>query len=158
MNRAGAGGLRRLRQQIMTLCCLQHFLRNAGNANLYHLGAGLWTRPIRITLFAGIHVKYVLIFLLVLVIFIISFTFGAHNDQVVTFNYLLAQGQYRVSTLLTVLFAIGFILGWVICGLFYLRVRLALLRAERKIKRLEQRPDPAGGADIATTVPAAGKE
>ncbi|NDL62397.1 LapA family protein [Acerihabitans arboris] len=102
--------------------------------------------------------KYVLIFLLVLVIFIISFTFGAHNDQVVTFNYLLAQGQYRVSTLLTVLFAMGFILGWVICGLFYLRVRLALLRAERKIKRLDQQPAPSGNVDIVTTAPVASKE
>jgi putative membrane protein len=61
----------------------------------------------------------------------------------VTFNYLLAQGDYRVSTLLAVLFATGFILGWVICGLFYLRVRLSLGRAQRKIKRLEQQIEPA---------------
>ncbi len=98
--------------------------------------------------------KYVLIFLLVLVIFIISVTFGAHNDQVVTFNYLLAQGEYRVSTLMTVLFAMGFILGWIICGLFYLRVRIALMRAERKIKRLEQQPAPAAQVDIVTPAPA----
>ncbi|WP_409158312.1 LapA family protein [Pectobacterium sp. B2J-2] len=78
--------------------------------------------------------KYLLIFLLVLAIFIISVTLGAHNDQVVTFNYLLAQGDYRISTLL----ALGFVLGWVICGLFYLRQRIALGRAQRKIKRLEQ--------------------
>ncbi|WP_413738792.1 LapA family protein [Sodalis sp. RH21] len=97
--------------------------------------------------------KYVLIFLLVLVIFIISVTFGAHNDRVVTFNYLLAQGEYRVSTLMTVLFAMGFILGWIICGLFYLRVRIALMRAERKIKRLEQQPAPAAQADIVTPAP-----
>jgi len=88
-------------------------------------------------------VKYLLIFLFVLVIVIISITLGAHNDQVVTFNYLLAQGDYRVSTLLAVLFATGFILGWVICGLFYLRVRLSLSRAQRKIKRLEQQIEPA---------------
>ncbi|QTF08559.1 LapA family protein [Brenneria izadpanahii] len=82
--------------------------------------------------------KYLLIFLLVLAIFIISVTLGAHNDQTITFNYLLAQGDYRISTLLATLFAIGFILGWVICGLFYLRQRIALGRAQRKIKRLEQ--------------------
>ncbi|MFC3395425.1 LapA family protein [Brenneria rubrifaciens] len=82
--------------------------------------------------------KYLLIFLLVLAIFIISVTLGAHNDQVVTFNYLLAQGDYRVSTLLATLFALGFVLGWVICGLFYLRQRIALGRAQRKLKRLEQ--------------------
>ncbi|WP_291968927.1 LapA family protein [Candidatus Symbiopectobacterium sp.] len=82
--------------------------------------------------------KYLLIFLLVLAILIISITLGAHNEQVVTFNYLLAQGEYRVSTLLATLFAVGFVLGWVICGLFYLRLRITLGRAQRKIKRLEQ--------------------
>ncbi len=87
--------------------------------------------------------KYVLIFLLVGVVFIASVTFGAHNDQVVSFNYLVAQGQYRVSSLLTFLFGLGFILGWIICGLFYLRIRIALMRAERKIKRLEQQLTPA---------------
>lgn len=81
--------------------------------------------------------KYVLIFLLVLVIFVISVTLGANNDQLVMFNYLLAQGEYRISTLLAALFGSGFILGWLICGLFYLRMRVALVRAKRKIKRLE---------------------
>src|SRR5476651_2259574 len=88
------------------------------------------------------NVKYLLIFLMLLVILVISITLGAHNDQVVTFNYLLAQCDYRVSTLLAVLFATGFVLGWVICGLFYLRVRLSLGRAQRKIKRLEQQIEP----------------
>ncbi|MBW0697543.1 LapA family protein [Escherichia coli] len=81
--------------------------------------------------------KYLLIFLLVLAIFVISVTLGAQNDQQVTFNYLLAQGEYRISTLLAVLFAAGFAIGWLICGLFWLRVRVSLARAERKIKRLE---------------------
>lgn len=82
--------------------------------------------------------KYLLIFLLVLAIFVISVTLGAQNDQQVTFNYLLAQGEYRVSSLLAVLFAAGFAIGWLVCGLFWLKVRVSLARAERKIKRLEQ--------------------
>ncbi|WP_158784962.1 LapA family protein [Pantoea sp. BAV 3049] len=82
--------------------------------------------------------KYLLIFLLVLVIFIISITLGAHNDQVVSFNYLLAQGQYRVSTLVATLFAAGFVLGWAICGLFWLRLRVSLANSQRKLKRLQQ--------------------
>ena len=91
--------------------------------------------------------KYLLIFLLVLVIFVISVTLGAHNDQVVSLNYLVAQGDYRVSTLLAALFGAGFVLGWVICGLFYLRTRISLGRAERKIKRLElQLEQPAESA------------
>lgn len=100
--------------------------------------------------------KYVLIILLVLVIFIVSVTFGAHNDQQITFNYLLAQGQFRVSSLLTMLFAAGFLLGWIICGLFWLRTRLALMRANRKIKRLEQQlVDTTPPAVVAPVTPAA---
>lgn len=96
--------------------------------------------------------KYLLIFLLVLVIFVISVTLGANNDQVVTFNYLVAQGEYRVSTLLATLFGSGFVLGWIICGLFYLRTRIALGRAERKIKRLEaQLETPAEPASLPAT-------
>ncbi len=83
--------------------------------------------------------KYLLIFLLVLAIFIISVTLGAQNNQVVHFNYLLAQGDYRISTLLATLFGAGFIIGWLICGLFWLRLRLSLVRADRKVKRLEQK-------------------
>ncbi len=100
--------------------------------------------------------KYLLIFLLVLAIFVVSITLGAQNDQVVNFNYLLAQGEYRVSTLLATLFAAGFIIGWLICGLFWLRVRVALARAERKIKRLEQQVTPT--TDVSAPVVPAVKE
>ncbi|HDL6974198.1 TPA: LapA family protein [Yersinia enterocolitica] len=102
--------------------------------------------------------KYLLIFLLVLVIFVISVTLGANNDQVVTFNYLLAQGEYRVSTLLATLFAAGLVLGWIICGLFYLRVRILLGRAERKIKRLESQQELPIEPSATVSTPAVGKE
>ncbi|WP_145537546.1 LapA family protein [Yersinia kristensenii] len=102
--------------------------------------------------------KYLLIFLLVLVVFVISITLGANNDQVVTFNYLLAQGEYRVSTLLAALFAAGLVLGWIICGLFYLRVRILLGRAERKIKRLESQQELPIESNAAAPAPAVSKE
>ncbi|MFP2237502.1 LapA family protein [Pseudescherichia vulneris] len=98
--------------------------------------------------------KYLLIFLLVLAIFVISVTLGAQNDQQVTFNYLLAQGEFRISTLLAVLFAAGFAIGWLICGMFWLRTRVSLMRAERKIKRLEQQLASATPASSAPVVPA----
>lgn len=99
--------------------------------------------------------KYLLLLLLVLAIFIISVTLGAQNDQQVTFNFLVAQGEYRISTLLAILFAAGFIIGWLICGLFWLHSRVLLARAQRKVKRLEQQ---LAAAALATppvaTVPA----
>ncbi|RPH24797.1 LapA family protein [Buttiauxella warmboldiae] len=100
--------------------------------------------------------KYLFIFLLVLAIFVISVTLGAQNDRVVNFNYLLAQGEYRVSTLLATLFAAGFLLGWLICGLFWLRMRVLLARADRKIKRLEQQI--AAGSETTTVAVPAVKE
>lgn len=100
--------------------------------------------------------KYLLIFLLVIAIFVVSITLGAQNDQIVNFNYLLAQGEYRVSTLLATLFAAGFIIGWLVCGLFWLRVRISLARAKRKIKRLELQLTPA--TDVSASVVPAVKE
>ncbi|MGM7530453.1 LapA family protein [Proteus mirabilis] len=84
--------------------------------------------------------KKVLLFILVvlvLAIVVIAMTLGSNNDQVIIFNYLIAQGEYRISTLLATLFGVGFVLGWIVSGVFYLRVRLSLVRAKRKIKRLE---------------------
>ena len=98
--------------------------------------------------------KYLLIFLLVLAIFVISVTLGAQNDQLVSFNYLLAQGEYRVSSLLAVLFAAGFAIGWLVCGLFWLKIRVSLARAERKIKRLEHQIAPASTTPAGAAVPA----
>ncbi|MBK0031543.1 LapA family protein [Erwinia sp. S43] len=98
--------------------------------------------------------KYLLIFLVVLAIFVISVTLGAHNDQVVTFNYLLAQGEFRISTLLASLFAVGFLLGWAICGLFWLRVRVALVNSQRKLKRLQHQIGQTDAAGTASRTPA----
>lgn len=96
---------------------------------------------LRSTHITGHRVKYLLIFLLLIAIVIISVTLGAQNDQVVAFNYLLAQENFQLSTLLAILFAAGFVIGWLICSLFWLRVRIALLRADRKIKRLEHQTE-----------------
>ena len=86
-------------------------------------------------------------------IFVISVTLGAQNDQQVTFNYLLAQGEYRVSSLLAVLFAAGFAIGWLVCGLFWLKVRVSLARAERKNTRLEHHIAPASDMPESSGVP-----
>lgn len=120
----------------------------------YKAGSGDISKLIRTHHMTGRNVKYFLIFLLVLAIFIISVTLGAQNDQQVTFNYLLAQGQFRISTLLAVLFAAGFAIGWLVCGLFWLRVRVSLLRTERKNKRLEQQIAEINAAPVAPGVPA----
>ncbi|WP_159564278.1 LapA family protein [Budvicia diplopodorum] len=102
--------------------------------------------------------KYLLIVLLVIVILVISVTLGAHNEQVVTFNFLVAKGDYTLSTLLAVLFGGGLVLGWLVSGLFYLRLRLRLGRAERQIKRLQQTDSSASANSSPVLTPSSNKE
>lgn len=85
--------------------------------------------------------KYILAILILFVIIVISITLGAQNEQIVKFNFLLAQGEYRLSVLLAVLFGGGLVIGWLICSLFYLRLRLRLINAERKLKRTQRQAD-----------------
>ena len=66
---------------------------------------------------------------------------------------LIGESGSGKSTLLAILFAAGFVIGWLICGLFWLRVRVSLARAERKLKRLEQQLTPASTAPVAPATP-----
>ncbi|MGP1956360.1 MAG: LapA family protein [Arsenophonus sp. NC-PE1-MAG3] len=81
--------------------------------------------------------KYFLILLLVIAIFIASVMLGSSNNQIVTFNYLIAKGDYPISRLLAIFFAAGFVLCWLICGVFYVKALISLSNIRRKIKRLE---------------------
>lgn len=82
--------------------------------------------------------KFVISLLLILFILIVSITFGANNDQLVSFNYLIDEGQFRLSTLLALLLGVGFILGWLITGIFYLKIKFRLGVTQRKLKKLEK--------------------
>ncbi|MGL4861115.1 MAG: LapA family protein [Enterobacteriaceae bacterium] len=87
--------------------------------------------------------KYVLLFLLALFIFIIAVTLGVQNSQIVSFNYLVSQGEYRLSSLLAVLFALGVVIGWLISGIFYLRLRWRLRGQQKKLRQLQAQKSQA---------------
>ncbi|MFD0965605.1 LapA family protein [Seminibacterium arietis] len=80
-------------------------------------------------------IKYILAFVILLAVILIAITVGANNDQVITFNYIIAQNQVQLSTLVAVLFGLGLILGWLITGFFYLKLKLKNLALSRKVKR-----------------------
>lgn len=84
-----------------------------------------------------------IISILVLVVcFLITLALGAQNQQLVNFDYLIAQGEFQMSTLLGIAFGAGFALGWLICGMLYLKVRFSRNRLSKKVakqqKELEQ--------------------
>ncbi len=83
-------------------------------------------------------IKYILGFVIVLAIILVAVTVGANNDQVITFNYIVAQSDFKLSTLVAILFGLGLILGWLITGLFYLKLKLKNMGLARQIKRQTQ--------------------
>ena len=85
--------------------------------------------------------KFILLFFVLIVIFVVAITFGANNDQNVVFNYLVAQSQFRLSSLLAMLFGIGFMLGWLLSGYFYFKEKLKLSSTMRKLKKLQKKYD-----------------
>ncbi|AZL86199.1 DUF1049 domain-containing protein [Aliivibrio salmonicida] len=68
-------------------------------------------------------------------LFLISLALGAQNQVVVHFNYLLAQDDFQLSTLLGIFFATGFGLGWLICGSMYLKASVTQRRLRKRLEK-----------------------
>ncbi|MBF0784625.1 DUF1049 domain-containing protein [Muribacter muris] len=79
--------------------------------------------------------KYIFSAVIILAIIIVGVTIGANNDQLITFNYLIAKSELRLSSLVAILFGFGLILGWFITAFFYLKVKLQNIALNRKLKR-----------------------
>ncbi|MDO5053890.1 LapA family protein [Pasteurella oralis] len=80
-------------------------------------------------------IKYILGLVLVLAIVLVAVTIGANNDQIISFNYMVAQSEFRLSTLVAILFGLGLILGWLISAIFYIKLKLKNMSLTRQIKR-----------------------
>ena len=79
-------------------------------------------------------VKYILGFVIVIAIVLVAITVGANNDQIITFNYIVAESQLQLSTLVAILFGFGLILGWLISGFFYLKLKFKNMVLARQVK------------------------
>ncbi|GLT19770.1 putative lipopolysaccharide assembly protein A [Vibrio zhanjiangensis] len=73
---------------------------------------------------------------IVLALFLIALALGSQNQEVVNFNYLLAQGEFHLSTLLGVIFVSGFVLAWLIFGGLHLRSQLQIRKLKKQVKKL----------------------
>jgi lipopolysaccharide assembly protein A len=87
-------------------------------------------------------VKIIFGLVILAILFAVGLTLGSQNDQLVHVNYLLAQGDYRLSTLLAVVFVAGFVIGWLVFGLVLLRLKInnggLRKKVERQQKELEE--------------------
>lgn len=82
--------------------------------------------------------KYILGLLVIIAIVIVAITIGANNDQLITFNYIVAQSELRLSTLVAILFGLGLVLGWLVTSIFYLKIKLQYIALNRRVKRQSQ--------------------
>lgn len=80
-------------------------------------------------------IKYILGFVIIIAIVLVAITVGANNDQIITFNYIVAESQLQLSTLVAILFGFGLILGWLISGFFYLKLKFKNMVLARQVKR-----------------------
>lgn len=83
-------------------------------------------------------IKYIFAFVVIIAIILVAITVGANNDQVITFNYIIAQSELQLSSLVAILFGFGLILGWLITGFFYLKLKLKNITLTRQVKRQTQ--------------------
>lgn len=82
--------------------------------------------------------KYIFSIIIVLAIIIVAITIGANNDQLITFNYAIAKSELRLSSLVAILFGFGLILGWLITGFFYIKLKLKNIALNRRVKKQSQ--------------------
>ncbi|HGF7476715.1 TPA: LapA family protein [Vibrio mimicus] len=78
----------------------------------------------------------------VLALFFIALALGSQNQSVVVFNYLLAQGEFHLSTLLGSVFIIGFACAGVIFGSLHLKSQLRIRKLTKQLKLANQQLAP----------------
>ncbi len=79
--------------------------------------------------------KLIFTILILGLVFGLALVLGSQNDQTVTVNYLIAQGDFRLSSLLGGLLVAGFVIGWLTCWFVYLKAKVQLRSANRRIEK-----------------------
>ncbi|WP_394247356.1 LapA family protein [Vibrio profundi] len=76
----------------------------------------------------------------VIALFLIALALGSQNQAVVTFNYLLAQGDFHLSTLLGVVFVSGFSIAWLVFGSMHFKSQMQVRRLKKKLNKQDKQP------------------
>ncbi|KWU01105.1 MULTISPECIES: LapA family protein [Vibrio] len=71
----------------------------------------------------------------VIALFLIALALGSQNQTTVNFNYLLAQGDFHLSSLLGVVFVSGFGLAWLVFGNMHMRSQLKIHRLKKQLNK-----------------------
>lgn len=72
----------------------------------------------------GLSMKRFITLIVIVLLFFLAIVLGLKNQQAVNINYLIAQSEIRLSTLLAINFLLGFIVSGCFATLFYLRLTM----------------------------------
>jgi putative membrane protein len=79
--------------------------------------------------------KRFLTILLTVLFFVTAVVLGLKNQQVVTLDFLIAQSELRLSTLLAIVFSIGFSVAILLLSYFYLKIKME----NRRLRKLNEK-------------------
>lgn len=68
--------------------------------------------------------KRFLTILITVLFFILAVVLGLKNQQLITINFLVAQNELRLSTLLAIVFSLGFSVAVCLASYFYLALKI----------------------------------
>lgn len=71
----------------------------------------------------------------VIALFLIALALGSQNQTIVNFNYLLAQGDFHLSSLLGIVFISGFALACLVFGNMHMRSQLKIHRLKKQLNK-----------------------
>lgn len=66
---------------------------------------------------------------------VLAFAVGSQNEAVITVNYLIAQAELRVSTLIAIAVTIGVIIGFLMMLTSWLALRIQLTTTRSRLKK-----------------------
>ena len=78
--------------------------------------------------------KRFLTLIVTVLLFAVALVLGLKNQQLININYLLAQSEMRLSSLLAIVFMTGFLLSAVFALLFYLQLKIT----NRRLRKLNK--------------------
>ena len=82
--------------------------------------------------------KFIITIITLFVLLLISLAFGVNNDQSVVVNYLIAQSELRLSSLLAIVLAVGFCFAAVLFSVVMTRQKVQLRLLRNNITKLEK--------------------
>lgn len=86
--------------------------------------------------------KALIVSTILMFLFLLSFTFGAKNQDMITVNFLIAEIQTQIPTLLSLTFLAGFLLAWIFASMWIMHLKIKVTQTTRLLQKNKQSTSP----------------